>query len=101
MSEERGEGQKHQAAYTHITEQSLTQGCGSHTQTYRGSSLSEDIINMSTSPLSAPLVLNILSVTALFQWNRGTGEQRPLQMDNGTVFTSQLTVDITVHVQWQ
>lgn len=101
MSEERGEVQKHQAAYAHITEQSLTRGYESHTQTYRGSSLSEEIINMSTILLSAPLVLNILSVTALFPWNRGSGEQRPLQMDNGTVYTSQLTVVVTVHVQRQ
>lgn len=48
-SEEREEGQKHQAAYTHVAEQSLTRGCESHTQTYRGSSLSEEIINIGTS----------------------------------------------------
>lgn len=39
-------------------------------QTYRGFSLSEEIVNMSTGTLSAPLVLDIINVTALFLWNQ-------------------------------
>lgn len=68
-------GQKHQAAYAHVTEQSLTRGGESHTQTCRGSSLSEEIIRMNTSHLSAPPALKIISVTALFPWHRGSGNR--------------------------
>lgn len=39
-------------------------------QTYRGFSLSEQIVNMSTGMLSAPLVLDIINVRTLFPWNQ-------------------------------
>lgn len=72
MSEEREGSQKHQAAYAQhngtITHSRLREAVR---KTHRGSSLSEEIINMRTSSLSAPPVLKILNVTALIPWNRG------------------------------
>lgn len=70
-------GQKHQAAYAHVTEQSLTRGGESHTQTCRGSSLSEEIIRMNTSPLSAPPAFKNNQCDSFISVAQRFGEQRP------------------------
>lgn len=72
------EKRKHEAAYSHVMEQSLTR----HFERERGSQTKLRLlsiwswINVNTIPLSA-LVLKILNMTALLPWKGGSGEQNP------------------------
>lgn len=69
---------KHQAAHTHVTEQSLTQRCERerYTNILRLLSILE-ITDASTIPLSAPVVLEIINMTASVPWNSVSEERRP------------------------
>lgn len=70
VSGKREDSQKHQAADTHVMEQPFACGCESHMQTYRDSSLSEEIVNVHQPTISSCGVKNtqhdiFISVTFL------------------------------------